>query len=175
MCALGEERLSDLLEGTDLELISTFQSKYIERLKQYYYVGGMPEVVKTFSETKDYLLARTIQKDLLNYYQQDFSKHAPNNIVPRLNMVWDSVPMQLSKENKKFIYGQIREGARAKDFELAIQWLVDCGLVHKVQRITKPGLPLKSYVDFNAFKMYLLDVGLLSAMSELSAILFLRR
>lgn len=169
LCALGEERFCEMLGGGDTDMIRAFKSKYIERLKEYYFVGGMPEAVQAFAERKDYNEVRQIQTDLINYYQQDFSKHAPNTVIPRLNMVWNSVPMQLAKENKKFIYGQVRAGARAKDFELAIQWLEDCGLIHKVYRITKPGLPLKAYMDFNAFKMYLLDVGLLGAMSELNA------
>ena len=118
---------------------------------------------------KDYNRVRAIQKNLINYYQQDFSKHAEIKLVPRLNLVWNSIPMQLAKENKKYIYGQVREGSRAKDFELAIQWLLDCGLIHKVQRIQKPDLPLKAYIDFDAFKLFLVDIGLLIAMTDLDA------
>lgn len=168
LLALGEERFANLLDSDDISMITTFKQKYIERLKEYYFIGGMPEVVNDFVRNKDFNKVREIQNNLLNYYQQDFSKHAPNILVPRLNMVWNSIPMQLAKENKKFIYGQLREGARAKDFELAIQWLEDCGLIHKVERISKPGLPLKAYMDLSAFKIYLSDVGLLSAMGELS-------
>lgn len=168
LLALGEERFVELLDCDDILMITTFKEKYIERLKEYYFIGGMPEVVYDFVRNKDFNKVREIQNNLLNYYQQDFSKHAPNILVPRLNMVWNSIPMQLAKENKKFIYGQLREGARAKDFELAIQWLEDCGLIHKVERISKPGLPLKAYMDLSAFKIYLSDVGLLSAMGELS-------
>lgn len=138
-------------------------------LREHYYVGGMPEVVQMYAETRDINRVREIQKNLLNYYQQDFSKHAEVSLVPRLNLVWNSIPMQLAKENKKYIYGQVREGARAKDFELAIQWLLDCGLIHKVQRVNKPSLPLKAYIDFNAFKIFLLDIGLLIAMADLDA------
>ena len=169
LCALGEERFANLLDSDDISMITAFKEKYIDRLKEYYFIGGMPEVVNDFVLNKDFNRVREIQNSLLNYYQQDFSKHAPNMLVPRLNMVWNSIPMQLAKENKKFIYGQLREGARAKDFELAIQWLEDCGLIHKVERISKPGLPLKAYMDLSAFKIYLSDVGLLSAMGELSA------
>lgn len=167
LTALGEERYAEMLLNSDDKMIQTFRNKFTERLKQYYFVGGMPEVVKSFVEEKDYNLVRQIQKELLNYYQQDFSKHAPSMLVPRLNMVWQSIPMQLAKENKKFIYGQLREGARAKDFELAIQWLQDCGLIHKINRIKKPGIPLIAYMDMAAFKIYLCDVGLLAAMSDL--------
>ena len=118
---------------------------------------------------KDYNRVRAIQKNLINYYQQDFSKHAEIKLAPRLNLVWNSIPMQLAKENKKYIYGQVRKGSRAKDFELAIQWLLDCGLIHKVQRIQKPDLPLKAYIDFDAFKLFLVDIGLLIAMTDLDA------
>lgn len=169
LCALGEERFVSMLQGTDVEMVTMFKSKYIDRLREYYYVGGMPEVVRIYSETKDFNRVREIQKNLLSYYQQDFSKHAEVSLVPRLNLVWNSIPMQLAKENKKYIYGQVREGARAKDFELAIQWLLDCGLIHKVQRVNKPSLPLKAYIDFNAFKIFLLDIGLLIAMADLDA------
>ncbi|MCI6997961.1 MAG: ATP-binding protein [Eubacterium sp.] len=169
LCALGEERFVSILQGTDVEMVTMFKSKYIDRLREYYYVGGMPEVVQIYAETKDFNRVREIQKNLLNYYQQDFSKHAEVSLVPRLNLVWNSIPMQLAKENKKYIYGQVREGARAKDFELAIQWLLDCGLIHKVHRVNKPSLPLKAYIDFNAFKIFLLDIGLLIAMADLDA------
>ena len=137
LCALGEERFVNILQGTDTDMVRTFKSKYIDRLREYYYVGGMPEVVQTYVETKDFNQVREIQKNLLNYYQQDFSKHAETSLVPRLNLVWNSIPMQLAKKNKKYIYGQVRKGSRAKDFELAIQWLLDCGLIHKVQRAGK--------------------------------------
>ena len=169
LCALGEERYVDLLRGEDMEMVTSFRSKYIDRLREYYYVGGMPEVVQTFVETGDFMHVREIQKNLLNYYQQDFSKHASISLVPRLNLVWNSIPMQLAKENKKYIYGQVREGARAKDFELAIQWLLDCGLIHKVNRVSKPALPLKAYMDLDAFKIFLVDIGLLIAMTDLDA------
>ena len=169
LCALGEERFVEILDSSDTDMVTMFKSKYLDRVREYYYVGGMPEVVQCYVDTKDFNEVREIQKNLLNYYQQDFSKHAEATLVPRLNLVWNSIPMQLAKENKKYIYGQVREGARAKDFELAIQWLMDCGLIHKVQRIKKPDLPLKAYVDLDAFKIYLLDIGLLIAMVDLDA------
>lgn len=169
LCALGEERFVEILDSSDTDMVTMFKSKYLDRVREYYYVGGMPEVVQCYVDTKDFNEVRAIQKNLLNYYQQDFSKHAEATLVPRLNLVWNSIPMQLAKENKKYIYGQVREGARAKDFELAIQWLMDCGLIHKVQRIKNPNLPLKAYVDLDAFKIYLLDIGLLIAMVDLDA------
>ena len=169
LCALGETRFVEILDSSDTDMVTMFKSKYIDRLREYYFVGGMPEVVQSYLDSKDFNQVREIQKNLLNYYQQDFSKHAEATLVSRLNLVWNSIPMQLAKENKKYIYGQVREGARAKDFELAIQWLMDCGLIHKVQRIKKPGLPLKAYLDLDAFKTYLLDIGLLMAMVDLDA------
>lgn len=169
LCALEEERFVEILRGKDTDMVTMFKSKYIDRLREYYFVGGMPEVVQTYVDTKDFNQVREIQKNLLNYYQQDFSKHAEISLVPRLNLVWNSIPMQLAKENKKYIYGQVRKGARAKDFELAIQWLLDCGLIHKVHRIEKPALPLKAYMNLDIFKIYLLDVGLLMAMTGLNA------
>ena len=169
LCALGEKRFVEILDSSDTDMVTMFKSKYIDRLREYYFVGGMPEVVQSYLDSKDFNQVREIQKNLLNYYQQDFSKHAEATLVSRLNLVWNSIPMQLAKENKKYIYGQVREGARAKDFELAIQWLMDCGLIHKVQRIKKPGLPLKAYLDLDAFKIYLLDIGLLMAMVDLDA------
>ena len=162
--AVGKEQFADLLDSGDFSLITTFKHDYIQLLRQYYFVGGMPEAVLSFTENHDYDEVREIQHRILISYEQDFSKHAPNDVVPRIRMLWNSIPAQLTKENKKFIYGIIKEGARAKDYELALLWLSDCGLVHKVNRILKPGLPLKAYEDYKAFKLFLVDVGLLSCM-----------
>ena len=169
LMALGEKQLADLLVKGDYELINAFSGKYIDLLRKYYYVGGMPEVVQSYVETDDLVEVRNLQKELLDYYENDFSKHAPKDVVPRLHMVWNSVPMQLAKENRKFVYGLIREGARAKDYELAIQWLLDCGLIHKSYRVKKPGMPLIAYMEMNSFKIFMLDVGLLAAKGNLSA------
>ena len=165
--ALKEDELVKLLEKKDIELIKVFKTKFIETLKQYYFIGGMPEVVYNFSENRDYKQVREIQNKILYSYEQDFSKHAPNEIVPKLRMLWNNIPSQLAKENKKFIYGLIREGARAREFELAMMWLVDCGLVHSISRISKADLPLAAYQDFNSFKLFILDTGLLGAMTGL--------
>lgn len=165
--ATGNGNLAVLLEANDFELITSFKGKYIDLLKQYYYIGGMPEAVSSFIETHDYTNVREVQKRLLMAYEQDFSKHAPNEAVPRIRMLWASISAQLAKENRKFVYGLIRQGARAREYELAMQWLLDCGLIYKVGRITKPDMPLMAYQDFNAFKLFVLDVGLLSAMSGL--------
>lgn len=127
----------------------------------------MPEVVSVFIQTRDWQLARRIQNRILNSYEGDFSKHAPHETVPRIRMVWQSIPSQLAKKNKKFVYGVLREGARAKDFELAIQWLVDCGLLLKSHRVSKPGIPLAAYQEIFIFKLFLHDVGLLGAMAGL--------
>ena len=167
MRAMGKEQYVELLEKGDFGLAATFKQEYIDLLKHYYYIGGMPEVVQAFSENKDFNEARGIQQRILAAYEQDFSKHAPNDAVPRIRMLWNSIPAQLAKENKKFVYGLIKEGSRAKDYELAMLWLADCGLVHKVHRATAPSIPLKAYEDLKAFKLFLLDVGLLSCMTRL--------
>lgn len=167
MSAMGKEQFAELLEKQDFAMATAFKQEYIEHLKYYYYVGGMPEVVKNFTAHKDFKEAREIQQRILDAYEQDFSKHAPNEIVPRIRMIWNSIPAQLTKESKKFIYGIIKEGARAKDYELALMWLSDCGLVHKVHRVTSPHIPLKAYEDLKAFKLFVLDVGLLSCMVQL--------
>ena len=165
--AMDEKPLLDLLESNDWKLIKSFNTKYRELLKQYYYIGGMPEVVFSFKQEKNFNKVRILQKQILAAYEQDFSKHAPNEIVPRIRMLWNSIPAQLAKENKKFIYGAIRQGARAKDYELAMSWLIDCGLIHKINRVTKPGMPLKAYEDISAFKLFMVDMGLLGAMVDM--------
>jgi Predicted ATPase (AAA+ superfamily) len=167
MMAMGKEAYVDQLEQGNFDMVTTFKQQYIDMLKYYYFVGGMPEVVQHFSENLDFNEAREIQQRILAAYEQDFSKHAPNDVVPRIRMLWNNVPAQLTKENRKFIYGLIKDGARAKEFELALLWLSDCGLVHKVHRVTSPNLPLKAYEDFKAFKLFFLDVGLLSCMVRL--------
>lgn len=169
LIAMGEEALADIIEEKDYQALNTFSDKYINWLKLYYFVGGMPEAVNDYAECGDVTSVRDIQKQILELYENDFSKHTPNDELARIRMVWNSIPLQLAKENKKFFFGQIRKGARAKDFELAIEWLQDCGLAGKVYRVEKPGIPLKAYTDFSAFKIYLLDVGLLGAMSDLDA------
>ena len=167
--AIGEKALIDILHNEDWKLITSYKTRYIERLRQYYYVGGMPEAVLKFTENANFQEVRDIHKQILDAYEQDFSKHAPRDIVPRIRMVWNSIPAQLAKENRKFIYGIIKEGARAKDYELALSWLVDCGLVHKICRVTKPAIPLKAYEDRNAFKLFLADIGLLAAMGDIDS------
>ena len=169
LTAIGEETLTELLKSKDYLTINAFGSKLTDLLRYYYYIGGMPEAVQTWVDTGDLNEVRNVQKELLFYYENDFSKHAPVEIIPRIHMVWQSIPMQLAKENRKFVYGLIREGARAKEFELAIQWLADCGLIMKSTRISKPGMPLISYMELSAFKIYMLDVGLLAAQGNLDA------
>lgn len=164
MMAMDKERYVELLRKGDFDIASAFKQDYIDLLKHYYYVGGMPEAVQSFADNRDFNEVREIQRRILEAYEQDLSKHAPNEAVPRIRMLWNSIPAQLAKENKKFIYGLIKEGARAKEYELAMLWLTDCGLVHKVHRVTTPSLPLKAYEDLKAFKLFLVDVGLLSCM-----------
>ena len=165
--ALGETELLKLLKNNDFPMIEVFNTKIKEYLKLYYYVGGMPEVVNAYATNKDLKEVRKIQKELLAAYEQDFSKHAPSNIVPRIRQLWNNIPTQLAKENKKFIYGLIKEGARAREYEIALSWLIDCGIVYQINRVNNCKVPLSAYQDFNAFKLYLLDVGLLAAMAEI--------
>lgn len=167
LMATTGERFAELLENQDYQMVNAFKQTFIDALKQYYFVGGMPEAVESFVEEKDFNEVRAIQKRILSAYEQDFSKHAPIEIVPKIRMVWNSIPSQLAKENKKFIYGLVREGGRAKEYETAIMWLCDCGLIHKVSRVNAAGLPLKAYEDLKAFKMFLVDVGLLGCMTGL--------
>lgn len=167
LMATGKERFADLLDKQDYQMITSFRQTYIEALKYYFFVGGMPEAVQHFIEEKDFAEVRNIQKRILAAYEQDFSKHAPNEIVPKIRMIWNSIPSQLAKENKKFVYGLVREGGRAKDYETAIMWLSDCGLIHKISRVNAAGIPLKAYEDFKAFKLFMVDVGLLGCMTGL--------
>ena len=168
--ASGNSMLYDLISSENLSFISPFSEKLKLLLKKYYYVGGMPEAVKTFIDTDDLYKVREIQKGLLLYYENDFSKHAPKDQIPRIQMVWNSIPSQLAKENRKFIYSVVQKGARAKEFELAIQWLTDYGLINKSIRISKPHMPLIAYMDQSVFKIYMSDVGLLGAKSDLPAV-----
>ena len=165
--AIGEKQLAGLLGNPDWKIINVFKDKLTGYLRYYLFLGGMPEVVSHFAEHRDFRAARLLQRKILTSYQNDFSKHAPRDIVPRIIMVWKSLPSQLAKENKKFIYGVLKQGARAREYELAIQWLLDCGLLHQCFRITKPGMPLSAYQDLAAFKLYHNDVGLLGAMAKL--------
>lgn len=167
--ALNEKALLQLLKNNDFDMINVFDTKLKEYLKLYYYIGGMPEVVSDYIENKDLLEVRKIQKTLLDDYEQDFSKHAPSNIVPRIRQLWNNIPTQLAKKNKKFIYGLVRAGARAREYEIALSWLIDCGLIYQINRVKNSKIPLSAYQDFNAFKLYLLDVGLLSAMAGIDA------
>ena len=167
LMATGNERFAELLKKQDYEMITSFKQTYIDALKHYYFVGGMPEAVQSVAESKDFNEVRAIQKRILAAYEQDFSKHAPNEIVPKIRMLWNSIPSQLARENKKFIYGLVREGGRAREYETAIMWLSDCGLVHKVSRVNAAGIPLKAYEDLKAFKLFIVDVGLLGCMTGL--------
>ena len=165
----GDTPREGIKKVTKEELMNAFHEKLKDYLRQYYYVGGMPEVVKTYIENRLPNQVRTIQNEILSNYANDFSKHAPTQEVPRIDMVWQSILSQLSKENKKFVYGVLKKGGRAKEFELAIQWLVDAGLVYKIIKVTKPELPLKFYEDLSAFKLYLCDCGLMGAMADTAA------
>ena len=167
--AMGEAQLAEIIEGASPEnpLVSDLAESYIPFLRSYYFVGGMPEAVLTFSQTHDYDRVRTVQNEIISQYEGDFGKHIKPSELARIRMVWHSLPMQLARENKKFFFGQIKQGARMKEFELAIQWLEDAGQIYKVHKVSKPAMPLKSYISFSDFKIYLNDIGLLGALSEL--------
>ena len=167
--ATGNEGWIELLHSKDWGLIDIMKPKMTELLRQYYFVGGMPGVVSKFIENTDLQQVRTLQRDILEAYRRDISKHTSAAESTRIREVLDSLPSQLARENKKFIYGAVRKGSRAKDFELAIQWLVDAGIVYKVNRIKEPKMPLKFYEDMDVFKLFLLDCGLLACMTDASA------
>jgi predicted AAA+ superfamily ATPase len=169
LLALGKENYVEMLEKQDWSLIKSFHNQMIDLLKQYYFVGGMPACVNEFSNKYDYNEVRKIQEEILRSYEQDFSKHPPSSLIPRLRQLWNSIPGQLAKENRKFIYKLIRNGARAREYETSIMWLNDCGLIHKVNRVVKPIIPLKAYEDIQAFKIFLIDIGLLCAMNKLES------
>ena len=172
--AIGKTLLNEAIAANDTKRIEPFSDQLIDLLKQYYFVGGMPEVVRSFAEKQDYHEVRNLQRNILLAYENDFSKHAPLTQLPRIRMVWQSIVGQLAKENSKFIYSVLRTGARAKEFETAIDWLKDAGLIHKVTRVTKAGLPIRAYADWPDFKIYLPDVGLMCAMGELTPDILLK-
>ncbi|MDR1418347.1 MAG: ATP-binding protein [Endomicrobium sp.] len=165
--AIGEEKLCALLDKNDFNLISIFKDNFISYLRMYFYVGGMPEVVLKFSKNKDFRLARTIQNQILESYIQDFSKHIPSSNIGKVTQLWNSIPAQLAKENKKFVYKEVQKGANANTYELSLEWLIRCGLVHRIPRVSKPTIPLKAYENNKAFKLFLSDIGLLSTLSKL--------
>ena len=173
LLARGFKQRVDLLQSGMWDVVNSLRTLYIQHLREYYLVGGMPEAVKKFIDTNDANAVREVQKEILHAYEKDISKHAPDEQVVRINQVWNSIPSQLAKENKKFIYGVVKQGARAKDYELAIQWLIDAGLIYKISRVKTIGMPLKIHEDISAFKLYLLDCGLLGAMSNTPPVLLL--
>jgi uncharacterized protein len=172
---IGEGMLANQVASKNWEVVNSFHEKLVEELRLYYFIGGMPEAVANYIENKNLETVRSIQQKIIIGYENDFAKHAPNDIVPKIRLVWQSLISQLAKENRKFIYGQIKKGARAKDFEMAINWLVDAGLVIKVNRVEKPTLPLNAYADYDAFKLFLLDIGLLNAIGSLDQKILLEK
>ena len=174
LIACGDEPMVELIASKNWDMVALVKDTLIERLRTYYFVGGMPEAVQCYCDTKDFGRVQTIHRNILDTYENDFSKHAPAFEVPRIRMVWHSVIAQLAKENRKFIYGMLRQGARAKDFELAIQWLADAGLIYTIHRTKKADLPLKAYEDFAAFKIFMLDIGLMCSAAGINADALLR-
>lgn len=169
LLAMNEKQILEIIDKNDFEMQKVFKERIIDLLRRYCYVGGMPKAVLSFSQEQDYNLVRKIQRNILSDYESDFSKHIPSEQVERTRLLWNAIPSQLVKENKKCVYGKIKQGARAKDFEIALNWLIDSGLVHKVSRVTEPNMPLKAYEDVSAYKLFLLDVGLLGAMNDLDS------
>lgn len=165
--ASENNQLVDLIKSRDFDLMTVFKDKIIDLLKHYYFIGGMPEAVFVYQETYDLNQVRDVHRRLIDGYEQDFSKHVPNLLLPRVRMAWQSIPAQLSRENRKFVYGLVKEGARAREYEIALQWLFDMNVAAKVVRITKPDIPLNAYQDPNSFKIFVNDVGLLSTLSNL--------
>lgn len=164
---LGESRLVEAIKLGEWQIVGPFHEKLIQYLRTYYFTGGMPEAVKVYIESKNLESVREVQKSILTGYENDFAKYAPNNSIPKIRLVWQSILSQLARENKKFIYGQLKKGGRAKEFEEAISWLTNAGLLLKCHLISKPVVPLKAYIDYDVFKLYLLDIGLLNAMADL--------
>lgn len=169
LLAMSENQILEIIDKNDFEMQKVFRERIIDLLRRYCYVGGMPKAVLSFSQEQDYNLVRKIQRNILSDYESDFSKHIPPEQVERTRLLWNAIPSQLVKENKKCVYGKIKQGARAKDFEIALNWLINSGLVHKVSRITEPNMPLKAFEDVSAYKLFLLDVGLLGAMNDLDS------
>ena len=166
--AEGQQNLAQLAESIDLSMVNAFAARFADLLKQYYFVGGMPEAVSTFVRTHDFSAVRKVHQALLAGYRKDFSKHAPKELSPRLSQIWNSIPQQLARENKKFICKDVAPGLRMRDMECALQWLTDAGLIHIVHRLTKPAFPPAAYRD-KVFKVFFADVGLLAAMADLQA------
>lgn len=169
LLAMNENQILGIIDKNDFEMQKVFKERIIDLLRRYCYVGGMPKAVLSFSQEQDYNLVRKIQRNILSDYESDFSKHIPPEQVERTRLLWNAIPSQLVKENKKCVYGKIKQGARAKDFEIALNWLINSGLVHKVSRVTEPNMPLKAFEDVSAYKLFLLDVGLLGAMTDLDS------
>ncbi len=169
LCAMGEGAMLQLITSRNWANIALFGEKFKALLRAYFFVGGMPEVVQAFSLRRSWDEVREIQLEILSSYDRDFSKHAPHDIVPRIRQLWNSLPSQLGRESRKFLYGLVKEGARAREYEIALRWLLDGGLIHRACNVTAPRLPLKSYEDTSAFKLFALDVGLLGAMCGLDS------
>jgi predicted AAA+ superfamily ATPase len=164
--AMNEEKLAELLQTTKPEQLNVFHEKLDRCLKQYFFVGGMPEVVANYTVNQDFNKVRKLQKKILKDYDADFAKYATPLLATKIRMLWNSIPRQIAKENKKFVYGAVKSGARARDFETTIQWLLDSSVIHKINRVSTPKSPLKFYEDFDAFKLFISDVGLLGAMTN---------
>ena len=169
LLAMGEDALERSVVNSDFDMMGVFKERYEDLLRIYYFTGGMPEAVYTYVETNDFSKVRQVQQDILEAYRGDFAKHAGSTIGERCRLVFDSIPRHLAKENKKFVYGVVKKGARGRDLDDALQFLIDAGLVIKVKRVSAPGVPLSAYVDEASFKLFCVDVGLLGALAKVDA------
>ena len=167
LMGLEEDELAGYIDNWENPEVNDYSEKYSELLRKYMFIGGMPEIVDRYRITNNLDEVRELQLSIVRQYEGDFGKHIQPSQLPRINMVWNSIPLQLAKENKKFFFGQIKKGARMSDFEIAIQWLLDAGLIYKVNKVTKPAMPLKAYLDFSSFKIFFIDVGILGALSDI--------
>jgi len=165
--ALGEGRFATLIRNGDLKTAGPFAEKITSLLKEYFLVGGMPAAVKRHADTRDFNAAREEQESLVNDYYADFARHVPHAELAKVRRIWESIPQQLGKENKRFLYAGMKKGGRGRDYENALRWLLDAGLACRVQRVSRPGLPLKNYAEEGIFKLYLPDIGLLAALTQL--------
>ena len=169
LTALGKEKLADIVKDNHFSAINTFGPELTQLLKQYFFVGGMPSAVKTYAANNNFSDVRHEQEIILNGYYADFAKHIPSKEIAKVKLIWDSAPVQLGKENKRFLYSDMKEGSRGREYETALKWLEDAGLLHKINRVSLPNIPLVSYKEQNIFKLYLADIGLLSARTNMSA------
>ncbi|MBO4491647.1 MAG: ATP-binding protein [Lentisphaeria bacterium] len=169
LTATGHGQFAELIAADDWDMLGTFHEKLSDLLKYYYFIGGMPEAVASYVEFHDFQQVRRIQQQLLSDYSDDFEKHVSKSTAAKIRMIWESIPNQLAKENKKFVYSDVKKSLRSRDLEEAMQWLLAAGMIYHIHNVSKPAFPLNAYREENAFKAFFLDIGLLAAKSNLNA------